>query len=95
MMIDDKLLQKLEKLGMIALDEDKKEAIKKDLNDILGFVDNISQLEIEDTPNSSQTQAKTPLRQDCKNNDPLIAQIVLKNAPGSQDGYFIVPKIIE
>ncbi|PAF45121.1 Asp-tRNA(Asn)/Glu-tRNA(Gln) amidotransferase subunit GatC [Helicobacter sp. 11S02596-1] len=94
MTIDETLLGKLEKLGMIAIAPDKKEAIKKDLNDILGFVENISELDLNDGDTQS-TQAQTPLREDIKANDPTIAQNVLKNAPEARDGYFIVPKIIE
>ncbi|MDO7253368.1 Asp-tRNA(Asn)/Glu-tRNA(Gln) amidotransferase subunit GatC [Helicobacter cappadocius] len=92
--LDDKLLQKLEKLGMIHIDESKKEEIKKNLSDILGFVDNISTLDLEDVE-LERKNLKTPLREDIKQNDSTISENVLKNAPDSKEGYFIVPKIIE
>ncbi|PAF48907.1 asparaginyl/glutamyl-tRNA amidotransferase subunit C [Helicobacter sp. 12S02232-10] len=94
MNVDERLLEKLEKLGMIEIAPDKKEAIKKDLDEILGFVENISELNLEDFDKES-TQKITPLREDTKHNDPSIAQKVLKNAPEAREGYFIVPKIIE
>ncbi|PAF53530.1 asparaginyl/glutamyl-tRNA amidotransferase subunit C [Helicobacter sp. 13S00482-2] len=92
--LDDKLLEKLEKLGMIKIDEAKKEEIRKDLSDVLGFVDNISSLDLEGIELESKN-LKTPLREDNKENNPEIPENILKNAPNSKDGYFIVPKIIE
>lgn len=92
--LDDGLLHRLEKLGMIEIDESKKEEIKKNLSDILGFVDNISSLDLDDIKLEAKDM-KTPLREDIKENDSSISQSVLKNAPDSKDGYFIVPKIIE
>lgn len=92
--LDDGLLHRLEKLGMIEIDEGKKEEIKKNLSDILGFVDNISSLDLDDIQLEAKDM-KTPLREDIKENDSSISQNILKNAPESKDGYFIVPKIIE
>lgn len=92
--LDDGLLHRLEKLGMIEIDESKKEEIKKNLSDILGFVDNISSLDLDDIKLEAKDM-KTPLREDVKQNDSSISRSILENAPDSKDGYFIVPKIIE
>lgn len=92
MQIDDKLLSKLERLGMIEIEEDKKEEIKSQLSEILGFVDNIASLDIQTL--SSKTELKTPMREDIPQ-DSQIQQDVLSHAPRAEDGYFIVPKIIE
>lgn len=92
MQIDDKLLSKLERLGMIEIEESKKEEIKSQLSEILGFVDNIASLDIQTL--SSKTELKTPMREDIPQ-DSQIQQDVLSHAPRAEDGYFIVPKIIE
>lgn len=92
--LDDGLLHRLEKLGMIEIDENKKEEIKRNLSDILGFVDNISSLDLDDIKLEAKDM-KTPLREDVKQNDSSISRSILENAPDSKDGYFIVPKIIE
>lgn len=92
MQIDDKLLSKLERLGMIEIEEDKKEEIKSQLSEILGFVDNIASLDIQTL--GSKTELKTPMREDIPQ-DSQIQQDVLSHAPRAEDGYFIVPKIIE
>ncbi|PAF52239.1 Asp-tRNA(Asn)/Glu-tRNA(Gln) amidotransferase subunit GatC [Helicobacter sp. 13S00477-4] len=93
MNIDDDVLNKLEKLGMIQIDEDKKESLKIDLGDILGFVANISDLDFDNV--DEDYPIATPLREDIKQIDTSISSNILKNAPCSKEGYFIVPKIIE
>ena len=66
-----------------------------DLNNILGFV---AQLDDVDTSNveplASVTGHKLPLRSDDVN-DGNIEDLVLKNAPESSSGFFVVPKVIE
>lgn len=92
MKIDDQLLSKLERLGMIEIEESKKEEIKAQLSEILGFVDNIATLDTQAL--SSKIEQKTPMREDIPC-DSQIQQDVLSHAPRAEDGYFIVPKIIE
>ena len=84
MTIDDTLLNKLERLSMLKLDENKRESTKEQLSEILGFVENDCFVE----------NLKTPLRAD-EPKDSGIAQDVLNHAPNAQDNFFIVPKIIE
>lgn len=92
MQIDDKLLERLQKLGMVEIEESKKEEIKSQLSEILGFVDNIATLDTQAiTPKEG---AKTPMREDIPA-DSGIQNDVLSHAPNAEDGYFIVPKIIE
>lgn len=92
MQIDDKLLEKLQRLGMIEIEESKKEEIKSQLSEILGFVDNIATLDTQNL--ASKESAKTPMREDTPL-DSGIQSDVLSHAPRAEDGYFIVPKIIE
>lgn len=92
MKIDDSVLNKLEKLASIHIDENKRDSIKKELSDILGFVENISSVDVKE--HCFDTQAKTPLREDTPANA-NISSHVLSHAPNAMDNFFIVPKIIE
>lgn len=92
MTIDDTLLNKLERLSMLKLDENKRESTKEQLSEILGFVENIASVEVEN--DCFVENLKTPLRAD-EPKDSSIAQDVLNHAPNAQDNFFIVPKIIE
>ena len=92
MKIDGALLEKLQKLGMIRIDEDKKEEVKNQLLEILGFLENLSSIDVSEI--EFQSELKTPLREDVPR-DSQIRQNVLETAPCAKDGFFIVPKIIE
>ncbi|MCI6218228.1 MAG: Asp-tRNA(Asn)/Glu-tRNA(Gln) amidotransferase subunit GatC [Helicobacter sp.] len=93
MLIDDTLLARLQKLGMIEIPSEKKEQIKAQLSEILEFVQNLESLSTTSLP-SPTTTLKTPLREDevIYNG---IGRDILENAPLKEDGFFIVPKIIE
>ncbi|AFI04317.1 Asp-tRNA(Asn)/Glu-tRNA(Gln) amidotransferase subunit GatC [Helicobacter cetorum] len=93
MQIDDKLLQRLEKLSMLEIKDEHKESVKSHLAETLGFVENIFALETSDL--NTNTNLSTPLREDIAQNEPSVAQDILSQSKHSQDNYFIVPKIIE
>ncbi|MGL2384179.1 Asp-tRNA(Asn)/Glu-tRNA(Gln) amidotransferase subunit GatC, partial [Helicobacter pylori] len=48
MQIDDALLQRLEKLSMLEIKDERKESVKGHLAEVLGFVENIFALETHD-----------------------------------------------
>lgn len=91
MMIDELLLEKLQKLAMIDLSQEEAAEVASNLNEILSFIDNLSSINTDDIALS--TNAKTPLRDDVPK-DSNVALNVLENAPKALDGFFIVPKII-
>lgn len=96
MTIDATLLQRLAKLGGIALEEEKIEETKSHLSEIVNFVENINKLDLEGIPASfNPLDSKLPMRQDCVESKLEIAKEILKNAPSAEDNFFIVPKIIE
>lgn len=92
MQIDDALLSKLERLSMLKIDENKRASTQAQLTEILGFVENLSSIEVQ--KDCFEEQLKTPLREDVPQ-DANIAKDVLSHAPHAQDNFFIVPKIIE
>ncbi|MGN8468843.1 Asp-tRNA(Asn)/Glu-tRNA(Gln) amidotransferase subunit GatC [Helicobacter pylori] len=93
MQIDDTLLQRLEKLSMLEIKDERKESVKSHLAEVLGFVENIFALETHDL--KTDTHLSTPLREDKPKSQPHIAKEILSQNKHSQDYYFVVPKIIE
>jgi len=93
MKIDEKLVARLETLSMVEIEDKSKMA--KELEEIVGFVDMLNELETDNIDASfSVLGNSTPLRED----DPVKREIikdVLTHAPKTKDGYFIVPQIIE
>ena len=96
MVIDDKLLERLEKLASLKLDESKKEEVKSQLSEILTFVDNLNSIDISQIEATFTTlSGGTRLEDDVVVNQKEIADKILANAPKSENNFFIVPKIIE
>ncbi|TQV64445.1 MAG: Asp-tRNA(Asn)/Glu-tRNA(Gln) amidotransferase subunit GatC [Sulfurovum sp.] len=96
MWIDDKVLEKLEKLSSLSIEESKREMIKEQLSEILSYVENLEELETAHLDASFSTlDGGTPFRADEVSSNPQIPADILVHAPNSSDDFFIVPKIIE
>ncbi len=96
MQIDNTLLEKLEKLSHLRIDDSKKEEVMGQLTDILGYIDNLNELDTENLSASFSTlEGGTPLREDIPRETNTIAKDILAHAPQAQDDFFIVPAIIE
>ena len=96
MQVDDALLSRLEKLSYLKINENKRQEIIEQLSEIVGFVDNLSELDTEGVDATfAMDECPTPMREDEQKCNPLIHEEILKHAPKSADDFFIVPKIIE
>lgn len=96
MNIDDAVLAKLSKLSNLKIDESKKESLKKELGDIVNFVENLNSIDVSDINATFTTlEGGSPLREDVLVQDPELADAILRNAPQKEGRFFLVPKIIE
>ena len=96
MQVDDALLSRLEKLSFLKVSDDKRAEIVEQLSEIVGFVDNLSELNTDNVDaNFTMSDRATPLREDLTQTNPSIHEEILKHAPKSADDFFIVPKIID
>lgn len=95
MLITDELVAYLEKLGRIELSDEQRIKTKKDLQDILSYIDTLNEL---DTDNIEPLSHSFPIfnvfaEDEVKNGD--MREEILKNAPDSQDGCFKVHRTVE
>jgi len=94
--IDNTVLEKLEKLSMLKIEDEKKEELAGQLTEILAYVENLAELDTDNLePSFSTLSGGTPLRADIRQSNPSIAQSILSHAPNAENDFFIVPKIIE
>ena len=93
MTVDSELLSQLEALGKLRLDPSQKESFKKDLNEILSYVDTLRAVsahgEEEFCPKKTDCRLRDDTAGSCENPEKM-----LKNAE-SEDGCFTVPKTVE
>ncbi|QOR01657.1 MULTISPECIES: Asp-tRNA(Asn)/Glu-tRNA(Gln) amidotransferase subunit GatC [unclassified Campylobacter] len=95
MQIDDNLLTKLEKLSALKIADEKRQELEEQLSQIVNFVEKLDELDLSNIEAmTSTTNGGTPFRSDESEKSDVIDS-VSKHAPNSQDGFFVVPKIIE
>lgn len=96
MTIDNTTIDKLAKLSSLTIDEDKKEKIAKELGDIVAFVENLNEIDVSHVDATFTTiSGGQPLREDVAIKADGEAEAIMKNAPKSENNYFVVPAIIE
>jgi len=96
MTVDDKLIDKLAKLSSLEISDEKKESLKSELGDIINFVENLNEIDVSQIDATFTTvEGGTPLREDVAAQNLEMSKHILNHAPKSEDGYFVVPKIIE
>ncbi len=100
MSIDEATVRKIAALARIAVTDDQVAAMVPELNNILGWVEQLAEV---DTAGIEPMTAVIPnqlrLRDDVVNADPQtgggMQADVLANAPAAEHGFFAVPKVIE
>lgn len=92
--INNKLIDKLSHLCRLEFEGEERSKIKSDLDTILAFCDQLSEVDTEGVePLIYMTDRRNPLRAD-EVHAPLSHELVLKNAPEKDSDYFKVPKVI-
>ena len=82
-------------LARLEFDEETLSKFTRQLGDILMHIEDLAELDTENVePTSHVLELSTPLRRD-EVNQTITAEQSLRNAPGEEDGFFTVPKVIE
>jgi aspartyl-tRNA(Asn)/glutamyl-tRNA(Gln) amidotransferase subunit C len=96
MKIDKKMIAGLERLARIDLDDDAEERLAKQLERIIGYVEQLQEVDTEGVaPTSAVVHEDRPkLRRD-EVRPGLDRDVILRQAPDAAKGFFRVPKIVE
>jgi aspartyl-tRNA(Asn)/glutamyl-tRNA(Gln) amidotransferase subunit C len=95
MSVDAGTVRRIAHLARIAVPEDEIEHLKGELNGILAWVEQLQAVDVEGVaPMTSVTPMTMKTRED-KVTDGGIADDIVKNAPASDDNFFLVPKVVE
>jgi aspartyl-tRNA(Asn)/glutamyl-tRNA(Gln) amidotransferase subunit C len=95
MAIDVATVKKVAGLSRLKEPEARLEKLAGELNGILGWIEQLDEVDVTDTvPMTTAVEQSAPLREDVVTDGAKVDQ-VLKNAPKSLDGFFIVPKVVE
>lgn len=95
MQVNDALVDKLATLAHLQFDAAEKEALKSDLQKMIGFIDKLQELDTAGIePLMHMSDAVNVLRPDVPG-QMLSKEEALCNAPHHDERHFLVPKVIK
>lgn len=95
MSVDTATVRRVAHLARIAVTDDEAEAMRGELNAILGFVEHLSEVDVAGVaPMTSVIPMEMKKRQDVVT-DGGTAEAILANAPAHDEHFFMVPKVVE
>lgn len=95
MALDQDTVRRIAYLARIRVEDDRLEQIAGELDGILHWVEQLSEVDTDDVePMTSVTEEIPPLRTDVVT-DGDCRDKVLANAPDPEDGFYTVPKVVE
>ena len=95
MPVDKDTVKRVAHLARIAVSNAEVEALQADLNAILGFVEQLNEVDIADVePMTSVVAMSMNMRAD-EVTEGNIAEKIVINAPVQHARFFVVPKVVE
>jgi aspartyl-tRNA(Asn)/glutamyl-tRNA(Gln) amidotransferase subunit C len=95
MSVDAATVRRIAHLARIAVAEDEVPHLQGELNAMLAFVEQLSEVNVEGVePMTSVTPMQMKKRQDVVD-DGGIADDIVANAPATEGHFFLVPKVVE
>ncbi|WP_208440948.1 Asp-tRNA(Asn)/Glu-tRNA(Gln) amidotransferase subunit GatC [Bartonella raoultii] len=95
MSVDQETVKRVAHLARIAIHDDEAQRMTKELNVILGFVEQLNEVDVKNVePLTSVMPMILRMREDNITDGNKAADIVA-NAPVTEDNFFLVSKIVE
>jgi aspartyl-tRNA(Asn)/glutamyl-tRNA(Gln) amidotransferase subunit C len=95
MSVDADTVRRIAHLARIAVDDAEVPHLQGELNAMLSFVEQLSEVDVAGVePMTSVTPMEMKKRADVVNDGEIPDEIV-KNAPATENHFFLVPKVVE
>ena len=95
MAIDNTIVKKVGKLAKIKIEQSEEKKLIQELNNILDWVDELKQVDTKGIePMLSVFNESMKMRED-KVEQNFSSELITKNSPEKQSGFFVVPKVVE
>ena len=95
MAVDAATVKKIARLARIRIEPEEVDAYAGELNVILGFVEQLSEVDVTGVEPMTSVTPMTLRRREDKVTDGGYAERIVLNAPLSEDNFFMVPKVVE
>lgn len=95
MSVDKDTVRRIARLARLKLEEERVEPMMAELNGILSWVEQLEEVDVQGVePMTSVVAQKLKMREDVVT-EPDNAEALMINAPGGEDHFFVVPKVVE
>jgi aspartyl-tRNA(Asn)/glutamyl-tRNA(Gln) amidotransferase subunit C len=95
MSVDKDTVRRIARLARIALDEGRLEPMAQELNGIMTWVEQLNEVDVVGVAPMTSVVAQTLKMRDDIITDGGAADALMANAPGHEDHFFVVPKVVE
>jgi len=95
MSVDLATVKRVARLARIGLDEVEAEKMRDELNAVLGFVEQLDDVDVEGIEPMSSVIPMALVKREDRVDDGNKAADIVANAPLTQDHFFLVPKVVE
>ena len=95
MSVDAATVRRIARLSRIELPEADVPAMQGEINAILGFVEQLGEVNVEGVEPMTSVTPMVLRRREDKVTDGGYPEKIVKNAPLTEDNFFMVPKVVE
>jgi aspartyl-tRNA(Asn)/glutamyl-tRNA(Gln) amidotransferase subunit C len=93
--LDEKTVARIARLARIAVSEDELQPLAGELSHILEWIEQLNEVDTEGVPPMTSVAAMKLAWREDRVTAGGRPEDILANAPERQDGYFVVPKVVE
>ena len=95
MSVDAATVRRIARLARIAVTDDEVPHLQGELNAMLAFVEQLSEVNVDGVEPMTSVTPMTLRRRDDVITDGGYADKIVSNAPLSEENFFMVPKVVE
>ena len=95
MSVDADTVRRIAHLARIAVKEEEVEHLKGELNAMLAFVEQLSEVDVSAVEAMTSVTPMAMKKRVDEVTDGGIADDIVRNAPATEDHFFLVPKVVE
>ena len=95
MSVDAATVKRIGRLARIRIEEDEVAGYQNELNAILGFVEQLGEVNVDGVEAMTSVTPMQLRRRDDVVTDGGYPEQIVKNAPLTEDNFFMVPKVVE
>lgn len=95
MQVDETTVRRIARLARIKITDEEAKSLEGELSGILNWVEQLGELDTSAVEPMTRVVAQEMKKRKDEVTDGEIADDIVKNAPVSDDHFFVVPKVVE